>query len=117
MLWAALRRCYSSRLRIGADDTRIANFSIFGGGRFGDCWRRAGARLVGGATAAGAAGRKRGDWRIEGRGDRGSRPVGSAVASREIVAGRGDGAGLRDGAGPVVADGFAAAGGGRRAET
>src|SRR5580658_3423807 len=97
--WATLRGCCSERARTEPDDTRIADFSIFGGRRFGDRWRRVGAGLVAGATATGALGWKRRDWRIEGWRDRGPRSVGTAVDSREIVAGCGDGARLRDCAG------------------
>src|ERR1700733_11323708 len=49
MGWATLRGCCSERARTEKDDTRIADFSIFGGGGFGDCWRGFGVGLVGGA--------------------------------------------------------------------
>src|SRR5580692_4401007 len=116
MGWATLRGCCSERLKASTDDTSIADFSIFGGGAIGDCWHRFGVGLVDREAAAGAIGWKRRDWRIEGWRDCGPRRVGAAVDPREIAAGCGDGAGLRDGAGPFVADGFVAAGGGRRFE-
>src|SRR6202041_489813 len=114
MGWATLRGCCSERARTEKDDTRIADFSIFGGGGFGDCWRGFGVGLVGRAAPAGAVGWKRSDRRVEGWRDCGPRPVGAAVDSREIAARCGDGAGVFDGAGPFVADGFVAASGGRR---
>src|ERR1700691_946483 len=112
MGWATLRGCCSERARTEKDDTRTADFSIFGGGVFGDCGRGFGVGPVGRAAPAGAVGWKRSDWRVEGWRDCGPRAVGAAVDSCEIVAGCGDGAGLCDGAGPFVADGFVAAGGG-----
>src|SRR3984885_4300170 len=114
MGWGTLRGWCSERARTEKDDTRIADFSIFGGGGFGDCWRGFGVGLVGRAAPAGAVGWKRSDRRVEGWRDCGPRPVGAAVDSREIAARCGDGAGLFDGAGPFVADGFVGAG--RRGE-
>src|SRR5277367_593786 len=110
ILWATLRRCWYRTLKVETDDACVTDFAKFICCAFAGCWCGVAAVLVGGAATAGAAGWQPGDWRIAGRRDCGSRLVGTAVDSREIFAGCGDGAGLRDGAGPVVADGFAAAG-------